>query len=245
MRKMTSAALIIAMTVMLCAPCAAVVGADPDALVLQRGEVVKLELVEALSSQTNKTGDIVRFKVLSDIKVDEIVVIEAGAEALGKVEDAKPAKGWGKGGKLEISIDTIKARNGKNVPLSAELGDSKSWNAGKTLIGVAAFGLLVGGGLKGKKVHIDKGSQIEVFIAEDITFSRAELLNQKASTPSAENKPANAPNNGDAGKVCFKTCEDKSGDEFKACMNSCNDCKSVCGGLSDDELHMCLVKCMN
>lgn len=245
MRKMTSAVLIVALTAMLCAPCAAAEGTDPDALVLQRGEVVKLELVEALSSQTNKTGDIVRFKVLSDIKVDEIIVIEAGAEALGKVEDAKPAKGWGKGGKLEISIDTIKARNGKNVPLAAELGDSKSWNAGKTLIGVAAFGLLVGGGLKGKKVHIDKGSQIEVFIAEDISFSRAELLNPKVHEPSVKEKTADKSNAGDAGKVCFKTCEDKSGDEFKACMNGCNECKSVCGGLSDDELHMCLVKCMD
>lgn len=254
MRKITSLSLVIAMVAMLAAPVCAeetvtdkpveskaadsavkAESANPDEIVLQKGVTIKLELVEGLSSQKNRTGDVVRYKVVNDIKVNDVVIIEAGAEALGKIANAKPAKGWGKGGSLDISVENVKAKNGKLVALAADIGDSKSWNAGKTIIGVAAFGLLVGGGMKGKKVFIDKGSQVDVFIAETVTFSKAALL-----------KPSNATAAGkadDGSKVCFKNCEAKTGDEFKTCMASCNECKSVCEGLEGDKMDVCLVKC--
>lgn len=215
------------------APAAPAVPAPPAVpegqTLLQKGAVIKLQLNEALSSQQNRTGDIVHYTVVTDLKVGDVTVVAAGSEALGKVVEARPAKGWGKGGNLQISVETVNAVDGTKVPLIAEMGEGKSWAAGKTILGVAVFGLAFGGAMKGKKVNIPKGLEIEVFIGEDT------LINLS--------KNADADKAGASANICFKFCESKSGDEFKTCMSSCGVCKSTCEDLAGDELGICLAKC--
>lgn len=199
---------------------------------IQKGSTISLELNESLSSQINRTGDIVHYRVASDVKVDDVVVISEGAEALGKVVEARPAKGWGKGGNLQISVETVTAVDGTKVPLVAEMGEGKSWAAGKTILGVAVFGLAFGGAMKGKKVNIDKGLKIEVFIGEDT------LINSSKKADADQSGASDGSSN-----ICFKFCESKTSDAFKTCMGACGACKDMCKDLSGDDLGICLAKC--
>lgn len=204
-------------------------------LVIQKGRILKLELIEALSSQTNRTGDVVHFKVVNDVTVDDTVVIKAGTEALGRILTAHAAKGWGKSGKLDISVETVKAVDDSNIPLTATMGEGKAWAGAKTIIGVAALGLAFGGGMKGKAVHVPKGTLIDVFVAEDrtITLKTAGTAPKEESTDAASGESSG----------CYKICNEKDGDEFKTCMKTCKDCTDTCTGLDGDNLLGCLTKC--
>lgn len=138
---------------------------------LPKGTVIKLELMEPLSSQENKTGDVVRYSVVGNVAIDGVVLIKSGAGATGKVVDAKPAKGWGKGGKLDISVEEVEAVDGSKVLLVASMGEGKSWAGLKTIGGVALLGLAFGGAIKGKKVSIPKGTQVDVYVEKDAAIS--------------------------------------------------------------------------
>lgn len=152
---------------------------------LPKGTAIKLELTEDLSSQENKVGDIVRYRVVNDVAIDGIVFVKRDSEAIGKVVEAKPAKGWGKGGKLDISIETVDARDGTKVSLVASMSEGKGWAGLKTIGGVALLGLAFGGGMKGKKVNIPKGTQIEAFVEQDtpIKVDPKEVAKQDTPPP--------------------------------------------------------------
>lgn len=202
---------------------------EEGVLILEKGTVIVLEFAQSLSSQMNRTGEEVHYRVVEDMKVDGVVVIAAGADAFGEVVHARPAKGWGKSGKLEVSVEKVTAVDGSTVKLAASFEDSKSWSGAKTIVGVAAFGALFGGGMKGKKVNINEGHKLEVFIAEDTEIN-----------PYAEDEDEAK----EDAKACLNLCSDEKGEGFKGCMTECDECKEICAELVGDDLVECLMNCL-
>lgn len=156
---------------------------DEDEAVLFRGARVRVELLETLSSQESNEGDQVLFRVVDQIAVDNVTLVSRDAVAYGIVNYARPAKGWGKSGQIDIDIKSLIAIDGTVVPLSAFITDQQNWDptaAGKTLASALVagpLGLAIGGGMKGKKVVVPKGNIYEVYVDRDtkVNISAAPL----------------------------------------------------------------------
>ena len=127
---------------------------------------VRLSLSEALSSATNSVDDPVRFEVTEDVKVGDIVAIPKGSTAVGHVVEVESRKRMGRAGKLNFSIDHVKAADGSNVRLRASTtrkGDDKT---GSVIIGTVILSplFLI---MRGKDVEIARGTSLIAYIDGD------------------------------------------------------------------------------
>lgn len=140
---------------------------------LEEGTEVRLKLMQAINSGTAQAGQTISFQVLDEVKVDGAVAIAEGAPAWGTITEAEGKKSLGRGGKLSIQIDYVKAVDGTKVPLRAS-----SVNQGKgrgATVGVATAAtavvfwpaapfLLM---MKGKNVEIPRGHHVPAFVDGD------------------------------------------------------------------------------
>ncbi len=90
-----------------------------NTLVLDKGTPVKLRLKQDLSSADAKEGDTIDFEVVEEVKVGDIVVIPKGSPAVGSVTDVQAARRMGRGGKLDIQIDSVTLADGEQATLWA------------------------------------------------------------------------------------------------------------------------------
>jgi len=84
----------------------------PKTIKVPDGTLVRLSLLENLSSATNQVDDFVNFEVTEDVKVGIGVAIPKGATARGHVVEAQPKRRMGRAGKLNFSVDYVKAPDG-------------------------------------------------------------------------------------------------------------------------------------
>jgi hypothetical protein len=97
------------------APNSAAPHAEP--MMLHDGTPVRLRLGRNLSSADATTGETVDFEVLDDVKVGEQVVIARGAEAIGTITDAEHKKRIARGGKLDLTLDSVRLVDDEKVAL--------------------------------------------------------------------------------------------------------------------------------
>ena len=88
-------------------------------LVLDKGTAVKLRLKRDISSADAKEGDTIDFEVVEEVKVGDVVVIPKGSPAVGSVTDVQAARRMGRGGKLDIQIDSVTLADGEKATLWA------------------------------------------------------------------------------------------------------------------------------
>lgn len=150
-------------------------------LILQDGTPVKLRISRNMSSADAKTGETVDFEVLEDIKVGETIVIPRGGVALGTVTNGKPKGRMGKGGKLDINIDSVRLVSGEKVPLRAVKETKGSGSTGAMTGAIVASSILFFPAapffllMKGKDIKIPKGTEITAYINGDITLDAQKM----------------------------------------------------------------------
>lgn len=155
---------------------------SPLAFVLQDGTPIKLRISRTMSSADAKTGETVDFEVLEDIKVGEIVVIPRGGVALGTVTLGKPRGRMGKGGKLDINIDSVRLISGEKVPLRAVKETKGGGKTGAMTGAIVASSILFFPAapffllMKGKDITIPKGTEITAYINGDITLDPQKMM---------------------------------------------------------------------
>ncbi len=137
------------------------------------GTEIEIQLVNNLSGQEVKVGDIVDFTLVRAIQVNGVTVFERDASARARVTTAKKAGRWGKAGKLEWAMQDVQAADGNRIPArftKRELGDSKGGTvavaAVATTILLGPFGLLWGL-KKGKPAIIPAGNRYNIFVHGD------------------------------------------------------------------------------
>ncbi len=134
-----------------------------------------------MSSADAKTGETVDFEVLEDVKVGDVVVIARGSTAMGTVTQGKPKGRMGKGGKLDITIDSVRLVSDEKVALRA-VKETKGNGKGGAMTGAivassilffpaAPFFLL----MKGKDITIPKGTEITAYINGEITLDASKF----------------------------------------------------------------------
>jgi hypothetical protein len=172
-------------------------------VVVPSGTKVACRLEQTISSATADEGQQVQLAVTENVKVNDQIVIPQGSACVGTIVLATAKKNMGRSGKLDFSIDKVRAGDGESVPLRYTMqkkeGEGKGMSTGVMTAGAAVlfwpaapFFLM----RKGKDITINKGIVLEVFTdAEHVLKSnRAATAAQTgaAVAPAIVNAPSAA-----------------------------------------------------
>ena len=145
---------------------AAPIQAIPAPGVLRLGTAVRLVTEEALSSKTTKTGQRFHLAVIEDVKLGDIVVIPAGAHAIGEVTNVTKKGAFGKSGKLDTRVLYV-IINDRNVPLTGTSHEAGKGGTGATVavaIAVGVFSAFV----TGHSAEYPVGTEMTAFTESDL-----------------------------------------------------------------------------
>jgi hypothetical protein len=161
-------------------------GASPDAategkLVLRDGTAVPLKFAHPISSSQVIAGETVDLAAVGEFHLGNFVVIAAGSPARATVVLAEPKRKTGRGGSLELRIDTIRLATGENAPLrmteDVKSGDSKRVMAGgliASFLGLYPASLLLTN-VQGKDAVIAAGTEVTAYVNGDVCFDPSKL----------------------------------------------------------------------
>lgn len=145
-----------------------------DTVTLRDGTPVILSLTEQVSSETHHTNDIINMAAARDVEVDGVVVIRVNAPATGRVTWCEENGRVGQAGKLQISVDQVKAADGSTVNLKATLGSKgKDKETQSVALGVVCCPLFLLE--KGEHAVYPPGTEIKAYILGDHTFDKDAL----------------------------------------------------------------------
>ena len=176
------------------APIAAAPSAPPPPNTLLDGTAVKLRLAENLSSEKNKTGDQVPFEVVDEVVVDGVVVVPKGAQAVATVTNASPKKSMGRGGKLDVNVDSMRLIDGEKVQLRAVQENKGGGHVGAMTGAIVATSIVFFPAaplflfIHGKPVEIPQGTVVTAFVEGDMHLDMAKMV-----PPGTIVAPADAP----------------------------------------------------
>ncbi|MEN3330650.1 MAG: hypothetical protein V7641_15 [Blastocatellia bacterium] len=148
----------------------------PLAFGLEDGTPVKLRINRTMSSADAKTGETVDFEVLEDIKIGEIIIIPRSGIAWATVTEAQPKRRMGRGGKLNINIDTVRLVTGEKAALRAVKETQGGGHTGAMTGAIVATSIVFFPAapfflfMKGKDITIPKGTEITAYINGDTSL---------------------------------------------------------------------------
>jgi len=170
----------------------------PPPNTLLDGTTVKLRLAENISSETSKTGDQVPFEVTEEVLVQGVVVIAKGAPALATVTDAEPKRRMGRGGKLDVNVDSVRLADGEKAQLRAVKDTKGGGHVGAMTGAMVATSIVFFPAaplflfMHGKSVDIPKGTEVTAFVQGDMHLVMANFGPGGASTSVAGSAPVAA-----------------------------------------------------
>ena len=170
---------------------------------LEDGTPVKLRLGSSLSSADAHAGDRVDFEVAEEVSINRIVVIPKGSPASGTVTTAHAKRRMARGGKLDVTIESVQVADGEKAALRAVKESQGGGHTGIMAGGMVATSLIVWPAapvfllMHGKDVTIPKGTEVTAYVSGDMKLDLAKfqpvpLVSATPEIPSAS--PAAAPN---------------------------------------------------
>ena len=149
---------------------------DPNTL--RDGTTVMLRLSETISSSDARVGQQVPFEVTEDVVVQGVTVVPKGTQALASVTEAEPKKRMGRGGKLNVNIDSTRLIDGEKVQLRAtkdggHVGAMTGAIVATSIVFFPAAPLFLL--MHGKDITIPKGTEITAFVQGDMRLEMAKM----------------------------------------------------------------------
>src|SRR4051794_3665166 len=144
------------------------------------GTKLRVRLDQTISSASAEHGQAVELSITEAVRVNDQVVIADGARVTGTVTMAQEKRHMGRAGKLDFSIDRVRAIDGEWIPIRYTVnkasGGSHAVSTGVLTAGAAvlfwpaapAFLLI-----KGKDVNINKGMVFDAFTDADHVLNSA------------------------------------------------------------------------
>jgi hypothetical protein len=120
----------------------AVAGFLTAQVVVPEGTRLRVRLDQSLSSATAEQGQAVELSVTEAVKAGDQVVIPEGARVTGTITDAQEKRRMGRAGKLDFSIDRVRAVDGEWIPLRYTV-NKKSGGSHAVSTGVITAGAAV------------------------------------------------------------------------------------------------------
>jgi len=145
------------------------------------GTAVKLRLGENLTSATAKAGDQVPFEVTEEVDVDGVPVIAKGGQALATVTDASPKKSMGRGGKLDVNVDSVRLLDGEKLQLRAVQDNKGGGHVGAMTGAMVATSIVFFPAaplflfVHGKDIVIPQGTEVTAFVQGDMKLDMAKF----------------------------------------------------------------------
>jgi len=146
---------------------------------LEDGTPVKLRISQTVSSADAHLNDRVEFEVLGDIRVADTLIVPKGGIAWGTVTEAQPKRRMGRGGKLEIDMDSVRLVDGEKAALRATKEARGGGHVGAMTAGIVATGLIFFPAapfflfMHGKDITIPKGTEVPTFINGNFALDMA------------------------------------------------------------------------
>jgi hypothetical protein len=148
--------------------------------VIPDGTRLRVRLDQTLSSSTADEGQTVELSVTEAVKLGDQVVIPEGSRVTGTITEARQKGHMGKAGKLDFSVDRVRAIDDEWIPLrytiNKKSGDGHGVRTGVITAGVAVvfwpaapFFLL----MKGKDTTINKGVIFDAFTDQNHVMASA------------------------------------------------------------------------
>src|SRR6266852_8559480 len=88
-------------------------------LLVKDATPIKLKLKRGVYSQYAKIGDEVDYLVDEEVVIHNRIIVPEGTVVKGKVITAEHKRRMGRGGKIDISADSVKLFNSQSIPLRA------------------------------------------------------------------------------------------------------------------------------
>lgn len=131
---------------------------------LKAGTIIPLQSVAQVKAADVNEGELIDFRVSSDIKVGEVVVIPMGTIVKGTVYEAKKSSPLGFKGSLVINLNYINLPSGDYIYLSNTA--ARVYGKNRTPLAVAlgiftVFGFLI----PGTKAVMPEGYEVRAYIA--------------------------------------------------------------------------------
>ena len=157
---------------------------------LMDGTAVKLRLVDTVSSADAHVGQQIPFEVTEDLVVQGITIAPKGSQALATVTTAEPKKRMGRGGKLDVNVDSMRLADGERVQLRAVKDTKGGGHVGAMTGAMVATSIVFFPAaplflfMHGKDITIPKGTDITAFVQGDMKLNLASFTPVTPGSPS-------------------------------------------------------------
>jgi hypothetical protein len=164
---------------------------------LEDGTPVKLRISQTVSSADAHVNDRVEFEVLEDIKVADALIVPKGGIAWGTVTEGQPKRRMGRGGKLEIVMDSVRLVDGEKAALRATKAAQGGGHVGAMTAGIVVTGLIFWPAapfflfMHGKDITIPKGTEVPTFINGNFALDIGKFKPAAAAQAPAETQASN------------------------------------------------------
>jgi len=171
--------------------------------ILQDGTPVKLRINRTISSADARTGDEVDFEVLEELRVNGVLIIAKGGTAMGTVTEAEAKRRMARGGKLDITIDSVRMVDTEKAALRAVKEGKGDGPAGAMTAGIVATSLIVWPAaplfllMHGKDITIPKGTEITAYINGDMPLDTSKFQPGSSASVSTATASASMPSGQD------------------------------------------------
>jgi hypothetical protein len=163
---------------------------------LMDGTPVKLRLGRTISSADERVGNEVSFEVVEEVMVNDVVVIARGSVAMATVTEAEHKKNMGRGGKLDVNIDSVRMTDGEKATLTATEGGKAGGHVGAMTGAMVATSIVFFPAaplflfMHGKDLTIPKGTEITAYVRGDTPLTIARFALAQSTSDVALAAPA-------------------------------------------------------
>ena len=158
---------------------------------LEDGTPIKLRTARTISSADAHVGDTLDFEVLEDVMVKNTLVVPKGGIAWGTVTEAQAKRRMGRGGKLDVNIDSVRLVDGEKAALRAVKDTKGGGHVGAMTGAMVATSIVFFPAaplflfMHGKDITIPKGTEITAYISGDTRLDEAKFQPAKTDVTTA------------------------------------------------------------
>jgi hypothetical protein len=156
---------------------------------LPDGTEIQVRLDQTLTSRTARLEDRVRASVAQSVVQDGVVAIPAGTDVDGIVLRAEAAERPSRGGKLELSFDSLRMSDGRRVDIRARVVSMEEEGLDKSKAGLGALiGGILGAVVDGKQGAViggilGGGGTVVASTGDDVELPAGTILTIRLDRP--------------------------------------------------------------
>ena len=141
----------------------------------EKNQLIRVELLEKITSKSASRGEKISYKITEDIKVDNTLIIPKGSVGELEVTEIEEAGKMGRDGDIKIGFPKLKTIDGTPIKVAIreeaqEENESQKLAIGASILGTALLGLpgvIAGYFVEGKDEEIPAGSNMYIQITEN------------------------------------------------------------------------------